>query len=178
MERRSTESRGHAPPGRHGRRGDCTLHHSLDCTPHTLRYTPYTLHPTPSGCLGRHTWTCIARRRGDYNLPPYTLHLNVPHHAASLDTLHHTPITLHATLSTRRGVTPDPENLTSRTIQAPIPALVFFFFTLGTGPRRSLGLKPSDARVYEPQIRARLGTTAHSNAGEAAREGARGGCLH
>jgi len=36
-----------------------------------------------------------------------------------------------------------------------------FFFTLVTGPRRSLGLKLSDTRVYEPQIRARLGTTAH-----------------
>ena len=31
-----------------------------------------------------------------------------------------------------------------------------FFFTLVTGPRRSLNLKPSDTRVYEPQIRARL----------------------
>ena len=37
----------------------------------------------------------------------------------------------------------------------------FFFFTLVTGPRRSLSLKLSDIRVYEPQIRARLGTTAH-----------------
>ena len=36
----------------------------------------------------------------------------------------------------------------------------FFFFTLVTGPRRSLRLKLSDTRVYEPQIRARLGTTA------------------
>jgi len=35
-------------------------------------------------------------------------------------------------------------------------SVVFFFFTLGTGPRRSLSLKLSDARVYEPQIRARL----------------------
>ena len=35
----------------------------------------------------------------------------------------------------------------------------FFFFTLVTGPRRSLSLKLSDTRVYEPQIRARLGTT-------------------
>jgi len=35
------------------------------------------------------------------------------------------------------------------------------FFTLVTGPttRRSLSLKLSDTRVYEPQIRARLGTT-------------------
>jgi len=30
---------------------------------------------------------------------------------------------------------------------------VFFFFTLVTGPRRSLGLQLSDTRVYEPQIR-------------------------
>ena len=37
----------------------------------------------------------------------------------------------------------------------------FLFFTLVTGPRRSLSLKLSDTRVYEPQIRARLGTTAH-----------------
>ena len=31
----------------------------------------------------------------------------------------------------------------------------FFFFTLVTGPRRSLSLKLSDTRVYEPQIRAK-----------------------
>jgi len=37
----------------------------------------------------------------------------------------------------------------------------FFFFTLVTGPRRSLSLKLSDTRVYEPQIRARLGNTTH-----------------
>ena len=34
---------------------------------------------------------------------------------------------------------------------------VSFFFTLVTGPSRSLSLKLSDTRVYEPQIRARLG---------------------
>ena len=34
----------------------------------------------------------------------------------------------------------------------------FFFFTRVTGPRRSLSLKLSGTRVYEPQIRARLGT--------------------
>ena len=34
----------------------------------------------------------------------------------------------------------------------------FFSFTLFSGPRRSLNLKLSDTRVYEPQIRARLGT--------------------
>jgi len=33
--------------------------------------------------------------------------------------------------------------------------------TLVTGPRMSLSLKLSDTRVYEPQIRARLGTAAH-----------------
>ena len=44
-----------------------------------------------------------------------------------------------------------------------MPALQvpLFFFTLVTGPRRSLNLKRSDTTVYEPQIRARLGTTAH-----------------
>ena len=39
------------------------------------------------------------------------------------------------------------------------PRNSLFFFTLVTGPRRSLRLKRSDKRVYEPQIRARLGTT-------------------
>jgi len=37
----------------------------------------------------------------------------------------------------------------------------FFFFTLVTGPRRPLSRKLSDTRVYEPHIRARLGTTAY-----------------
>jgi len=40
-------------------------------------------------------------------------------------------------------------------------ALLFFLFTLVIGPRRSLSLKLSDTRVYEPQTRAHLGTTAH-----------------
>ena len=34
-----------------------------------------------------------------------------------------------------------------------------FFFTRVTGPRRPLSLKLRDTRVYEPQIRARLGTS-------------------
>jgi len=34
-----------------------------------------------------------------------------------------------------------------------MPTCLFFFFcTLVTGPRRSLSLKLSDTRVYEPQI--------------------------
>ena len=37
--------------------------------------------------------------------------------------------------------------------------LLYFFVTLVTGPRRSLSLELSDTRVYEPPIRARLGTT-------------------
>ena len=36
-----------------------------------------------------------------------------------------------------------------------------FFFTLVTGLRRSLSLNLRDTKVYEPSIRARLGTTAH-----------------
>jgi hypothetical protein len=35
--------------------------------------------------------------------------------------------------------------------------LFFFFFTLFTGPRRAFSLKWSDTRVYEPEIRTRLG---------------------
>jgi len=41
------------------------------------------------------------------------------------------------------------------------PDSSFFFFTLVTGPRRSLSLELSDTRVYEPQVRSRLGTTTH-----------------
>ena len=37
---------------------------------------------------------------------------------------------------------------------------LFFVSTLVTGPLRSLRLKLTDTRVYEPQIHARLGTTA------------------
>ena len=37
------------------------------------------------------------------------------------------------------------------------PTQLFFFLTLATGPGRSLSLKLSDTRVYEPEIRARLG---------------------
>ena len=38
-----------------------------------------------------------------------------------------------------------------------VQALFFFFFTLVTDPRRALGLKFSDTRVYEPEMRTRLG---------------------
>ena len=37
---------------------------------------------------------------------------------------------------------------------SPAVLSLYLFFTLVTGPRRSLGLKLSDTRVYEPQIRA------------------------
>ena len=40
-------------------------------------------------------------------------------------------------------------------------AASILFFTLVTGARRSLSLKLSDTSVYEPPIRACLGTTAH-----------------
>ena len=39
----------------------------------------------------------------------------------------------------------------------PSHTLLFFFLTLVTSPRRSLSLQLSDARVYEPLIRARVG---------------------
>ena len=43
--------------------------------------------------------------------------------------------------------------------------LFWFLFTLVTGPRGSFSLKLSDTRVYEPPIRARLGTTAYFRKG-------------
>ena len=42
-----------------------------------------------------------------------------------------------------------------------LAAMLRYFFTLVKGPRRFVSLKLSDATVYEPQIRAHLGTTAH-----------------
>jgi len=66
------------------------------------------------------------------------------------------------------GLAPQPRNPNPHTLQQsprslayPLPADLTYFFTLVTGPRRSLNLKLSDTKVYEPQIRARLGTTAH-----------------
>jgi len=52
--------------------------------------------------------------------------------------------------------------LKERSLTAGIPwmaVVLAVFFTLVTGPRRSLSLQPSDTRVYEPQIRARLGSS-------------------
>ena len=53
---------------------------------------------------------------------------------------------------------PEPQQASERSGRAPRSAtqVFFFFFTLVAGPRRSLSLKLSDARVYEPQIRPRL----------------------
>ena len=75
-------------------------------------------------------------------------------------TLHPTPYTLHLTPYTLHPKpAPYTLHLTPCTLH-PTPYF-FFFFTLVTGPRRSLSLNLSHTRVYEPQIRARLGTTAH-----------------
>ena len=46
-------------------------------------------------------------------------------------------------------------------LQSKVVFSFFFFFNRVTGPGRSLILQLSDTGVYEPQIRARLGTTAH-----------------
>ena len=46
-------------------------------------------------------------------------------------------------------------------IMHPLELRLLYFLTLVRGPRRSLRLELSDTRVYAPQIRARLGTTAH-----------------
>ena len=67
------------------------------------------------------------------------------------------------TSSTLNHPTPKPQtpNPNPRTKQGGRNTLLSLFFTLVTGPRRSLSLTLSDKRVYEPQIRARLGITAH-----------------
>ena len=60
----------------------------------------------------------------------------------------------------REGLAPDQVQRPARQLLparfAPSQPIFFVFFTLVTGPRRSLRLKPSDTRVYEPQLRARL----------------------
>ena len=65
------------------------------------------------------------------------------------------PVALRGSLSRRstraRGSSRD---------ASPDRHLLLFFFTLVTGPRRSLSLKLSDARVCEPEIRVSLVTTA------------------
>ena len=60
-----------------------------------------------------------------------------------------------------RQLRTDPSTLKDQTEQRHALRLRQNLFTLVTGPRRSLSLKLSDTRVYAPQIRARLGTTAH-----------------
>ena len=63
-----------------------------------------------------------------------------------------------------RSVLSGPCTLNSQPSTSLYPKLrpfFFFFFTLVTGLGRSLSLKLSDTRVYEPHIRARLGSTAH-----------------
>jgi len=51
------------------------------------------------------------------------------------------------------------KNATDKSVSP--PRVFFFSFSLVAGPGRSLILKLSDTRVYEPQIRARLGTASH-----------------
>ena len=46
---------------------------------------------------------------------------------------------------------------------AAVRTIPLFYFTLITGPRRSLSLERSDASVYKPQIRAHFETTAHGS---------------
>ena len=108
--------------------GVCSFFRStLHPSPSTLRPVPSTLRPSPS-----------------------TVH---PAHS----TLHPSPSTLHPSPST---LYPSPSTIeAARVVCGPSAGPVFFLFlfTLVTGPRRSWSLKLSNARVYEPAIRARLG---------------------
>ena len=69
---------------------------------------------------------------------------------------HRQPRTSHTALNPRRGIWYHWRNLGT----AGSGVVFFFSFTFVTRPRRSVSLKLNGTRVYEPQIRARLGTTA------------------
>ena len=56
----------------------------------------------------------------------------------------------------QRSAPPRSSRRAGRSLALALPSrFCFFFFTLVTGPRRSLSLKLSDTRVYEPPILAR-----------------------
>jgi len=58
-------------------------------------------------------------------------------------------------LSRLLAIQPDPATTPAPWASRPLKStevFFFFFFTLGTGPRRPLSLKLSETRVYEPQI--------------------------
>jgi len=65
-------------------------------------------------------------------------------------------LSINNSLSGAGGCSPGSSKSWGCSGSVPLPD-VFFFSTLVTGPRRSLSLKLSDTKVYEPQIRARLG---------------------
>ena len=84
--------------------------------------------------------TCERRKKCEKTTNPKS---TAPHHTQS---------------TTQKAANLSPKIATYAVIPRPI---FFFFFTVDTGSRRSLSLQLSDRRVYEPQIRARLGTIAH-----------------
>ena len=67
----------------------------------------------------------------------------------------HTYIYTHIHIMFQKGCTSDGEVVHPTREEhalSPLETVFFFFFTLVTGPSRSLRLKLSDTRVYEPQI--------------------------
>ena len=95
---------------------------------------------------------------------PYSLDSGQGHNLAST--------VLHVPYSLDRGR--QPPNLGAYTNLVFFFFFFFFFFTLVTDPRRSLNLKLSDTRVYEPHIRA----PRRHEPGAAARTEAARGALH
>ena len=69
---------------------------------------------------------------------------------------------LFASPSLGSGLPPFPPSRTRMIAPAPNRFLLlhYFFFAFVAGPKGSLSLKLSDTKVYAPQIRGRLGTTA------------------
>jgi len=131
--------------------------------------------PFPGGAdLGGDTEGVAARRTPTPDIPhpiyaPYTLHLT-PHTLymrPSPYTTHPTPYA--SNLQTKPETLNQAEQMWeeilngSRRVRQALERKIgffFFFFTLGTGPRRSLSLKLGDTRVYESQTRKpKAGTT-------------------
>ena len=114
-------------PSRAGSWWGCAATNTATYTPH---HTPEPRHPTPY-TLNPEPWTL--------NPTPYTLNPEPQPLDPELGAVEKWSRARAACRVAVRG--------------HPTPHTFFFFFTLLTGPRRSLSLKMSDTRVYAPQIR-------------------------
>ena len=142
---RTTRDLGGSPAGRARRasgpccrgRANAAWRHLLKAHPEHLAFGPCSRSRTRQGHLRRMTWAgCPARR--------VTAHVKRWTGKISLTSAHQS--------SRRQAVEPHPSSRGAPATRRRRGERAFFF-TLVTGPGRSLSLKLSDTRVYEPQIR-------------------------